>query len=72
VAKEEGEIAIIEAFLPRQMDEPALASAVDAAIAGTGATDLKDMGKVMSALKARHGAVLDMARANLLVKSRLG
>ena len=72
VAKEEAEIAVIEAFLPQQMDEPALAAAVDAAIAETGASSVRDMGKVMAALRAKHGAALDMARANPLVKSRLG
>jgi hypothetical protein len=71
-AKEEAEIATIESFLPQQMDEAALAAAVDAAVAETGAATVKDMGKVMGALKARHGAALDMARANPLVKARLG
>lgn len=70
-AKEEAEIATIEAFLPQQMDEAALAAAVDAAVAETSATTVKDMGKVMAALKAKHGAALDMARANPLVKARL-
>lgn len=72
VAKEEAEIAVIEAFLPQQMDESALNAAIDAAIAETGAASVKDMGKVMAALKAKHGAALDMARANPLMKSRIG
>ncbi len=71
VAKEEAEIATIEGFLPQQMDEAAIAAAVDAAIAEAGATSVKDMGKVMAALK-RHGGALDMSRANPLVKARLG
>jgi uncharacterized protein YqeY len=71
VAKEEAEIATIEAFLPQQMDDATLAAAVDAAMAETGASTVKDMGKVMAALKAKHGAALDMARANPLVKARL-
>jgi uncharacterized protein YqeY len=71
VAKEEAEIATIEAFLPQQMDDASLAAAVDAAMAETGASTVKDMGKVMAALKAKHGAALDMARANPLVKARL-
>ncbi len=71
VAKEEAEIATIEAFLPQQMDEAILAAAVDAAVAETGASTVKDMGKVMAALKAKHGAALDMARANPLVKAKL-
>ena len=57
-AKEEAEIAVIEAFLPAQLDDAALAAAVDAAIAATGAAAVKDMGRVMAALKAtaRRGA----------------
>ena len=70
-AKEEVEIAIIEGFLPQQMDEAAVVAAVDAAIAEVGATGPKDMGRVMAALKTRHAAALDMARATPLVKSRL-
>jgi uncharacterized protein YqeY len=71
VAKEEAEIAVIEAFLPQQMDPAAVAAAVDAAIAETGATGPKDMGRVMAALKAKHAANLDMARATPLVKAKL-
>ncbi len=70
-AKEEAEIAVIEGFLPQQMDAAAVASAVDAAIAETGAAGPKDMGRVMAALKARHAAALDMSRATPLVKARL-
>jgi uncharacterized protein YqeY len=71
VAKEEAEIAVIERFLPQQMDEAAVTAAVDAAIAETGAAGPKDMGKVMATLKARHAASLDMGRATPLVKARL-
>ena len=71
-AKEEAEIAVIEGFLPAQMDDAALAAAVEAAIARTGATSPKDMGKVMGALKQAHGAALDMGRAGPVVKARLG
>ena len=70
-AKEEAEIAVIESFLPQQMDEAALAAAVDKAVADTGATSPKQMGQVMAALKAAHGAALDMGRAGPLVKARL-
>lgn len=70
-AKEEAEVAVIEGFLPQQMDDAALAAAVDKAIAETGAASPKDMGKVMAALKAAHGAALDMSRVNPLVKARL-
>jgi uncharacterized protein YqeY len=71
VDKENAEIAVIEAFLPQQMDEATLSAAVDDAIAETGATSPKDMGRVMAALKARHAAALDMGRANAVVKARL-
>ena len=70
-AKEEAEIAVIEGFLPQQMDDAGLAAAVDAALAETGAAGPKDMGRVMAALKARHGAALDMGRAGPLVRARL-
>jgi uncharacterized protein YqeY len=72
VAKEEAEIAVIEGFLPQQMDDAAMASAVDAAVAETGAASVKDMGKVMAALKARHAASLDLGRVGKLVRERLG
>ena len=71
VAKEEAEIAVIDGFLPQQMDEAAVQGAVAAAIAETGAAGPKDMGKVMAALKAKHAASLDMSRATPLVKARL-
>ncbi len=72
VAKEEAEIAVIEAFLPAQMDEAATAEAVKAAIAEAGATGIKEMGKVMAVLKAKYGAVLDMGRVGPMVKAQLG
>lgn len=70
-AKEEAEIAVIEAFLPQQMDESAVETAVADAIAEAGATTIKDMGKVMAALRAKHAAALDMAKAGSMVKARL-
>ncbi len=72
VAKEEAEIAVIEGFLPQQMDDAAVERAVAEAVAETGAASVKDMGKVMAALRAKHGAVLDMAKAGPVVKARLG
>jgi len=71
VAKEEAEIAVIESFLPSQMDEAATQQAVKDAVAETGATSIKDMGKVMAALKAKHAATLDMSKAGPLVKAAL-
>jgi uncharacterized protein len=72
VDKEETEIAVIESFLPQQMDDASMAAAVAAAIAETGAASIKDMGKVMTALRTKHAATLDMAKAGPLVKARLG
>jgi uncharacterized protein YqeY len=72
VAKEEGEIAIIESFLPKQMSDDEVAAAVKAAIADTGAAGIKDMGKVMAVLRERHTGVLDMAKAGAVVKQQLG
>lgn len=71
-AKEEAEIAVIERFMPAGLDPAALAAAVDAAITETGAATQKEMGRVMAALKARHGAALDMAAAGAVVRARLG
>jgi uncharacterized protein YqeY len=72
VAKEEAEIAVIESFLPRQMDAAATEQAVAEAIAATGAAGIRDMGKVMAALKAQHAATLDLARVGPLVRAKLG
>ncbi|HTI82394.1 MAG TPA: GatB/YqeY domain-containing protein [Acetobacteraceae bacterium] len=72
VDKEEAEISVIEAFLPQQMDQEAMQAAVAAAISETGATSVKDMGKVMAALRAKHAATLDMAKAGPMVKAELG
>jgi len=69
--KEEAEIAVIEDFLPQQMDDAALQAAVDAAVAETGAASIKDMGKVMAELRAKHAATMDMAKAGPLVKAKL-
>jgi uncharacterized protein len=71
-AIERGELAVIEEFLPRQMDEAKTRAAIDAIKAELGAEGLKDMGRVMAELKARHGTVLDMGRASGWVKESLG
>jgi len=71
-AKEEAEIAVIEEFLPKTLSGAALEAAVRAAIAETGATSAKEMGKVIAALKARHGAALDMGVTSGVVKAALG
>lgn len=70
--KERAEIAVIEGFLPRQLTEAEAAAAVDAAIAETGATSLRDMGRVMAHLKDRHAGQMDFRAAGATVKARLG
>ncbi|MBM9403351.1 GatB/YqeY domain-containing protein [Gluconacetobacter azotocaptans] len=69
--KEEAEIATIRAYLPAELDAATLEAAAREAIAGVGATGMKDMGKVMAELKARFGAALDAGRASAVVKSLL-
>lgn len=70
-AAEEAEIAVIERFLPKQMSEEEANSAIASIIADTGATSLKDMGRVMAEVKARHAGALEPARASALVKAAL-
>ena len=70
-AIERGELKVIEEFLPRQMDEAETRAAIEALKAELGAAGLKDMGRVMAELKARHGTVLDMGRASGWVKESL-
>jgi uncharacterized protein YqeY len=69
--KEAAEIAVIEAFLPTQMDEAATAAAIEAIKAELGASGMKDMGRVMAELKARHATTLDMSKASAAVKAAL-
>ncbi len=71
-AAEREEIAIIEEFLPRQLDEQEVERAVAEVIAETGAEGLKDMGRVMAALKERYAGRMDMGAASRLVKQKLG
>jgi uncharacterized protein YqeY len=68
---EQAEIVVIQGFLPEQMDEAAMAAAVDKAIADSGAASIKDMGKVMGALKSGNAGAMDMQAASALVKQRL-
>jgi hypothetical protein len=68
---EKAEVAVIEGFLPRQMSEDEAKAAIDAIVAETGASSVKDMGRVMAALKERHAGQMDMSRASGLVKARL-
>ncbi len=70
-AVEKSELAVIETFLPAQMDEAATTAAIEAIKAELGADSLKDMGRVMAELKARHASELDMSKASTLVKAAL-
>jgi uncharacterized protein len=70
-AQENAEIAVIGEFLPKQMDEAAVTAAAKAAIASTGAASIKDMGKVVNALKAAHPGQMDFAKASAIVKGLL-
>jgi uncharacterized protein YqeY len=72
VAKEEAEIAVIERFLPAQMDAAATDAAIAAAIAESGAASIKDMGKVMAALKAKYSGQMDFSTVGPAVKAKLG
>ena len=71
VAQEEAEIAIISGYLPRQMSDAEMKSAIDAAMAETGASGMKDMGKVIGALRGKYAGQMDMAKASALVKAKL-
>ena len=72
VQQEREEIAVIESFLPQQMSEDEIAAAAQAAIAETGAAGIKDMGKVMAALRSRHSGIMDFSRAGAVVRRLLG
>jgi uncharacterized protein YqeY len=68
---EKAEVAVIERFLPAQMSEADTVVAIEAIKAELGASGMKDMGRVMAELKARHAASLDMSKASGLVKAAL-
>ena len=70
--KELAEIGVIQEFLPRQLDQAEIAVAVDAAVAETGAASIRDVGRVMAALKARYTGQMDFGAVGALVKARLG
>ena len=70
-AAEEAEVAVIERFLPQQLGEDETRAAIEAIKAELGASGMKDMGRVMAELKARHAASLDMSKASALVKAAL-
>jgi len=70
-ATEEAEIAVIERFLPKQMSDEEASAAIQAIIAETGASGMKDMGKVMGEVKSRLAGQIDPARASAMVRSAL-
>jgi uncharacterized protein YqeY len=69
--KEAAEITVIERFLPQQLSEAETTLAIEAIKAELGASGVKDMGRVMAALKERHSSQLDMSKASTLVKAAL-
>jgi hypothetical protein len=70
--QESQEIAIIESFLPRQLDQGEIEAAAKAVIDETEATSAKDLGKVMAVLRERHAGVIDLGRAGAIVRRLLG
>jgi uncharacterized protein YqeY len=70
-AAEAAEVAVIERFLPKMMDEAETKAAIEAIKAEIGASTVKDIGRVMAELKTRHAGKLDMSKASGLVKAAL-
>jgi uncharacterized protein YqeY len=68
---ERAELAVIEGFMPAQMDEDAAKAAIGSIVAELGASSVKDMGRVMAAVKERHAGEIDMSKASQAVKARL-
>jgi uncharacterized protein len=69
--KEKAEVQVLSAYLPQKMGEPEIAQAIAAAIAESGASGIKDMGKVMALLKPRLAGRADMGAVSSLVKAKL-
>ena len=70
-SREREEIAIIQTYLPQPMSEDEVKTAITQAIAGVGAVGMKDMGKVIAALKSKYAGRMDFAKASALVKAAL-
>jgi uncharacterized protein len=70
-AQERAEILVISAYLPKQMSDEDVTAAVSATIAETGASGIKDMGKVIGALKAKYAGLMDFGKASGVVKAAL-
>jgi uncharacterized protein YqeY len=71
VQQEQEEIAIISGYLPKQMSEDEMKAAIEAAVAETGAANMKDMGKVIGVLRGKYAGQMDFGKASALVKTRL-
>lgn len=69
--KEDNEIKVIEKFLPAQLSDEDVQKVVEQLVAATGATSIRDMGKVMAELKAKYAGQLDMAKAGAVIKQKL-
>lgn len=72
VKKEQSEIDVIYSFMPKQLSEDEVSAAIKSAIQETGASGIKDMGKVMSVLKQKYAGQIDFTKASSTVKSLLG
>jgi uncharacterized protein YqeY len=70
-AQEREEIAVISAYLPKQMSDDEVKAAIGTVVAETGAAGIKDMGKVIGSLKAKYAGQMDFAKASALVKAAL-
>lgn len=70
-AQEKGELVVIESFLPQRLSDDETRATIEGIKSETGASSLKDMGRVMAVLKERHGTVIDMSTASALVKAAL-
>ncbi len=69
--REQDEIAVIQSYLPRQLDPAETQAAIDAVIAGLGASSIRDMGRVMAELRNRHAGQMDFGAVGPMVKDRL-
>lgn len=71
-AAEQGEISVIERYLPKQMSDDEMKAAVLATITAVGASSIKDMGKVMNELKAKYAGQMDFSKVGAVVKEKFG
>lgn len=69
--KEEAEIEVIHLFMPAQLSDEEVSSAIQAAVAETGAESMKDMGKVMACLKAKYAGQMDFSKVSAIIKASL-